>query len=282
MKNIDSMEMSSSIHNNTIIVCKEETRKGKNGVNITIKASHSQKDLTDDIEVCSLEDKRKALSYHELQELMELAKTSPNKYVEKLILSQFGDLPVLGESEGTSYLLPNRFQRFYDNCVTFYGEQYQVYFTDLAITCFAEFIKKLREKRKQESLKYAEKMIVSGKAHHLNLTISKGFNFDRTTECVFCKNEDKYVRYLDPKNVLYYYISQDKEGNIDKEDIENLKQILMIFSKRKNGLSYMEWTSEEVVAHSHKGGSIKLTGRDLDEDDTVFEKMYSLIRKNNN
>lgn len=281
MKNIDSMEMSSSIHNNTIIVCKEGTRKGKNGVNITIKASYSQKDLTDDIEVCSLEDKRKALSYHELQELMELAKTSPSKYVEKLILSQFGDLPVLGESEGTSYLLPNRFQRFYDNCVTFYGEQYQVYFTDLAITCFAEFIKKLREKRKQESLKYAEKMIVSGKAQHLKLTISKGFDFDRTTECVFCKN-DSYVRCLDPKNVLYYYISQDKEGNIDKEDIENLKQVLMMFSKQKDGLSYMEWTSEEAVAHSHKGGSIKLTGRDLDKDDSVFEKMYSLIRKNNN
>ena len=281
MKNISSLEMSSSIHDSTIIVCKEETRKGKTGVNITIKAAYDSRNITDDIEICTLEDKRKVLSYQELQELMELAKTSPKQYVEKLILTQFGDLPVLGESVGTSYLLPNRFQRFYENCVTFYGEQYQVYFNDLAITHFAEFIKKLREKRKQESLKYAEKMIVSGKAQHLSLTISKGFDFDRTTECVFCKN-DSYVRCLDPKNVLYYYISQDKDGNIDKEDIKNLKQVLMMFSKKKDGLSYMEWTSEEVVAHSHKGGSIKLTGRDLDEGDTVFEKMYSLIRKNNN
>ena len=171
MKNVDSMEMSSSIHKSTIIVCKEETKKGKTGVGITVKANYNHS-KSDDIEICSFEDRRKPLSYEELSELLELAKTNPSKYVEKLILAQFGDTPVLGESVGTSYLLPNRFQRFYENCVSFYNEDYNVYFTDLAIERFASFIKELREKRKQDSLKYAEQMIVSGKASHLNLHIS--------------------------------------------------------------------------------------------------------------
>lgn len=279
MKNVDEMSMSSSIHSSTIIVCKEETRKGKSGKNLVVKAGYSKRHLTDDIEICSLEDRRSVPTYQQLEELRELFKTSPTKYVEKLILTQFGNLPVLGESVGTSYLLPNRFQRFYENCVTFYGEQYRVYFNDLAIEHFARFIKELREKRKQDCLKYAHQMITSGKAHHLKLSISKGFDFNKTTECVFCKNEDQYVRYLDPKNVLYYCIDQDKEGSLDKIDIENMIKVLTMFSEKQSGLSYMEWNKEEAVAFTHNGGSIKLTGRDLNEDDTVFEKMYSLIRK---
>lgn len=277
MKNISAFEMSSSIHDKTIIVCKEETRKGKTGVNVIIKACYNNTNLNEDIELCSLEDKRSVISCNALAELQELAKTSPRKYVEKLITEQFGTLPVLGENHGTSYLLPNRFQRFYEECIKIYGEAYEVYFTDLAIKYFADFIKSLSEKRKIESLKYAEKMIVSGKAQHLKLNISKGFNFSRINECVFDKNEDGYVRCLDPKNVLYYYTSQDKDGNLDQVDIDNMVEILTMFAKRNGGFRHIEWDHEDAVAHSYKGGSVLLTGHDINKE--AFEKMHVLLKK---
>lgn len=257
MKKISTEGIINSKLNNTILVCKEKEIKGIKGVEVSIKVN-KKRELDNDIEICSFEIDTRNINNLDINEMIKLSKTNPKLYCEKLILSQFGNSPILEENRGTSYIMPNRFQRFYENCISFENKSYQVYFPDLSIKYFSNLINKLSLKRKKDSLKYAKDMINRGKVRNLKLSLFEGFNFKHSNYCYYDKNDEG--RHLNPSHALYYSICLDEDGNFNKQDLENMKEILELFAESYDGLRHARWDSDDLVAYGKSGGSLLIEG----------------------
>lgn len=271
MKNIKVGESLNQKLSNIIIVCKEKEKDGKRGTQVTVKMQQHSKPLYVE-EIVAF--KERNIINLDINEMLELSQTNPKLYCEKLILAQFGDSPILEEKKGTNCILPTRFQRFYENAVSFENHDFSVYFTDLSIKYFDDFIKKLSFKRKEDSLNYALEMINKGKVRNLKINLFDGFDFKKYNYCYYDTNEDRFN--LDPKNVLYYTICNDEDGNLDKQDLENIKKILDEFSKYHSGLNRASWNCDEIVAYGKKGGSLLIESHKKDPE--LLEQVCKLVK----
>lgn len=279
MKNISAQDLMSKPFDNTIVVCKEEIKQGKSGINITLKATPSDSEIIEGIQLCSFKQRR--TSPLDQEEMLKLAKTNPKLFCEKIILSQFGDSYITSEEKGTNYLLPNRIKRFYDKCVSFGNESYQIYFTDLSILYFSDLIEKLKLKRTDDTLKYCSNLIGSGKAENINFTLLDGFDFRKSNSCSFLGNEERYA-FSKPKNTLHYHIDLDEKGDLNKQDLENMMKIIELFSEKNNGFRHIEYDRTNLVACTNNQGIFldsNLSIEGYDKHPELLKHILSLKRK---
>ena len=83
MKNIKLEEGINKICNQTIVVCKEITKNGKNGIKTELKQSYQNTQLTEEIELCPFKQRR--IGYLDKEEMKHLSKTNPKLCFEKII-----------------------------------------------------------------------------------------------------------------------------------------------------------------------------------------------------
>lgn len=241
--------------NSLIITCKKGQKSGINGTDICLKMLFKK-------------DSKNLLSIDEKKNLMNLFFTSSYNFTNELINLHLGQQLINDVKEGTSYLLPKRYQRFYNKCVRFSTGNFNIYFTDQAINKFKTNIFYLSERSKKDCLKFAKAKLQFKEAQHLGIYLSKELSFCHGRNVSF-NADDEYV--LGPKNAVYYEVDLKEDGTIDIEDINNILELIEIFKNIYGNFEYIKYNKEECLAYNQ--GSLKVTGIDLEP--KIFEKVLS-------
>lgn len=262
MTKIETLDMTLNQKLKTlIIVCKDVQKKTKVGTQIILK-------------MCFDKNGENTLSKETQNDLLSTYQKSASAYTEQLLMAHLDQKKITSYKRGTSYLLPNRFKRFYDKCVCFSAEGLNIYFTDLAISKFQKTIMALSERSKKDSLAFIKGKLESHEAYNLGINISNGLSFCRVRQASFIGSDDCY---LGPKNTVYYEVNLNEDGTIDSGDVNNILELIELYAKVYGNFKYIKYNEEECIAYNN--GSMQIIGTNLLP--SAFEKTMKYMSKNN-
>ena len=244
-----------------IVVCKDEVRRGKIGTNFILKMLFNP-------------DKKSPISEEDKIRLRSLYQKSGGEYTRELIMAYLNNKLITSFKKGTSYLLPSRYQRFYNQCVTFSTDDLDIYFSDNAISKFRKTIFNLSERSKKDSFSFVKGKIMTKEACNLGINITNPTsNFQGRG--VYYSDNDEYG--IGPSKSVYYSIDINSDGIVDPIDVDNILELIELFRIVYGDFRYIKYNDRECVAFNN--GSMKVTGIDLEP--KVFKKTISSLRERN-
>jgi hypothetical protein len=252
-------KMITTMPNIFMVRCKDINKGKKKGTEYIVKSHYSN-------EV-------RFLTPKQILAFEELSKRNPKEFISKLIDWHLQNDQILEFYQGSSYLLPNRYRRFYDKCVYVSTEKYELYFNDEAINKCSDIIYKLSERSKMDSYNFVKGKLESREALHMSLTLSDGFDFKKGRWAFYIDENDPV--YLGPKRSVHYVADVVENGQIDEDDLTNILNLTEEFVKIYGKIGYVESNKEELVIHNK--GSLKIEG--IDKDKRIMNKVYQLIRE---
>lgn len=236
----------------TFIVCKD--KKYKTGTRGLIECKYS----------FPIESAEYDISEEEKKNILNLLKTNPKEAIKLMIEAQLKGEQILSYTKGSSYLLPNRFQRFYNEAISFETEQSEIYFADKSIIRFSDLIEKLKKRNEEDMVKFAICKIESQKARHL--AISVGGSTYHYSKHVFL-DDDRDRLSIGPKDALYY--SNNME--LSESDLLSIDKLITVFTQTYGLFEYIKWNKEECVAYNRN--SLRISG--IDKNPELLEKVLT-------
>ncbi len=258
MKTVENTSFLEREMRSLLVVCKQLDRGNSKLLRIDLKGGFLERES-------SFPEEQK-------QKLLELSHDHPTECVEMLVETRLQGEKLLDFSRGGKTLLPAKFRRFYENCVAFHTNDFDLYFADCAITRFQDTIFRLDRRTIGDSLAYATEMVQSGQVQNMSLALLSGFSYWEGRYCELSLG-DKNLSLL-PGNTFYYHVYLNEDGTINPMDVENILKMIDLFATQLGPYEEIRWNQKECVAYNR--GSLKLDG--IDKAPEVLQKVFSYVK----
>lgn len=231
-----------------IVTCRQSIRCGRSGILTSINVFPSGE-----------------IDEERVSKLTEAHKIGTPEFISKLVELNTQDSILTESSSGSSYLLPEYYQRFYQNAVRFSSEKCNIYFADMAIHQFKKTIYALDEKCRQDSLKFVRAKLESHEVNAMSVSLLSS-DCERSLRVGLEEKTDHTVS-------LVRHIPQDKA--VCPKDIQELLQAIEIFAE-VNGMFHQIAVGENnIIAYNQ--GNIKITG--LEKAPELKEKVLEIYKR---